>query len=391
MIRVLHVDDDPDELYLVRTSLERLSNDLKIEWAEDAAQALEIARSGNCDCVLSDYKLPGMDGMKLLEALREQGNETPFIFLTGQGSEEVAAKALRSGADDYYTKKGDFAHYERLLNSIQRVVDASKMRQEKNLAEEALKRSRFSLATAERLARIGHLEWDIERDELRWSEGADQLLGRLPKEEVNSIGKCLALIHPEDRVHFETILRGTLQEKSSFCVELRICLPDGEERMIHAAGEVVVCEEGRPIKLIGTVCDITDIKQTRIALEASEERLTAILKIAAIVIISFDEERRITLFNKAAEEFFGYGADEVLGEPLDMLLPRNFCRNPEGYIRRFAASPDSTRFMGDRAGIEGCLRDGGRFLVEASISKVEVGGRYIFTVIMRDLNRTDCN
>lgn len=141
MIKILHVDDNPDHLELIKKRLQSLSDDLQIEWAESADQAIESLGRGEFDCILCDYQMPQKDGLQLLQSLRKSGNRDPVIFLTGQGNEEIAAKALRSGADDYYTKDLSFAHYERLVNRIHKVVEASKERLKKEQAEIALRES----------------------------------------------------------------------------------------------------------------------------------------------------------------------------------------------------------------------------------------------------------
>jgi len=139
VIRILHVDDDSSDHELLRWNLQKLDKDLLIEWAGSARSALEMLSSREYDCVLSDYQMPGMDGLELLETLRGENNDTPLILLTGQGNEDVAAKALRDGADDYFTKETGFAHYDRLMHSIRKAVRAREDREERRRAEERVK------------------------------------------------------------------------------------------------------------------------------------------------------------------------------------------------------------------------------------------------------------
>ena len=124
MPRILHVDDENAEHLLLKVNLKRHLANLEIEWEKTPRSLLETDTELDYDCILCDFQMPGMDGLELLKALRERGSESPFIFLTGQGNEKVAAEALRSGADDYFTKDVGFAHYERLANSIERVIES---------------------------------------------------------------------------------------------------------------------------------------------------------------------------------------------------------------------------------------------------------------------------
>jgi CheY-like chemotaxis protein len=124
MIRLLHVDDSRDDLEITKFNLQKLDDTLSIEFALSAEQALEKMREGKFDCVISDHQMPKMKGTQFLKTIRERGNETPFILLTGQGSDEVAREALEIGADDYFPKGEGLVHYLRLVTSIKRIVEA---------------------------------------------------------------------------------------------------------------------------------------------------------------------------------------------------------------------------------------------------------------------------
>ena len=135
MIKILHVDDNEDERYLASMQLRKIEKNVQIDWASSGREALKRIGSERFDCILCDFQMPGMDGLQVLHALRENEVEVPFIFLTGQGNEELAAEALRAGADDYFTKEIGFAHYDRLMNSILRVVESKSMREERKRSE----------------------------------------------------------------------------------------------------------------------------------------------------------------------------------------------------------------------------------------------------------------
>jgi len=120
-------------------------------------------------------------------------------------------------------------------------------------------------------------------------------------------------------------------------------------------------------------------------LRASEARLAGILDIADDAIISVDGQQRITLFNRGAERIFGYDADEVLGESLDLLLPARFSAVHSAHLAEFAGSAETARQMGRRREIFGLRKDRSEFPAEASISKLELEGEKIYTVILRDI------
>jgi PAS domain S-box-containing protein len=117
----------------------------------------------------------------------------------------------------------------------------------------------------------------------------------------------------------------------------------------------------------------------------SQTRFEGILSIADDAIISIDSNQKITLFNQGAEKMFGYSAAEVLGKPLDILLPQRFANVHRHHVDDFGHAPSLARRMGERQEIFGCKKDGTEFPSEASISKLDVNGECIYTVILRDI------
>src|SRR3990172_8654971 len=141
----------------------------------------------------------------------------------------------------------------------------------------------------------------------------------------------------------------------------------------------VLIAEARNVRL-----DLAENARAHEALLASEARVAGLVSIAADAIVSVDEAHRITLFNRGAEEIFGYSAREVLGRPLAELLPGRFRATHDQHLDVFAAAPEMARRMGERAAIAGLRKDGTEFPAEASILKQRVDGRPSFTVVLRD-------
>jgi PAS domain S-box-containing protein len=151
-----------------------------------------------------------------------------------------------------------------------------------------------------------------------------------------------------------------------------------------------VGEDGEIELVIGTGLDLRAQLQLEAAvdaLSASEARYSGIVSIAADAIISVDESQHITLFNGGAEEIFGWTAEEVVGKPLDLLIPERFRHaHRETHVPSFAASPVPARRMGERREIFGLRSNGEEFPAEASISKLIVGGKRVHTVVLRDVS-----
>ncbi len=146
---------------------------------------------------------------------------------------------------------------------------------ERQRAEEALRRSETSLAEAQRMARIGNWEWDLVTDELSWSDEVYRIYGYEPKEFVPTLDKLLEIVHPEDRDLLREAIDGALYEDRPYDFDHRIVLPDGEVRVIHRQAKVFFDEEGKPLRMVGTVQDVTEREQAEKELQEAKEAAEA--------------------------------------------------------------------------------------------------------------------
>lgn len=142
----------------------------------------------------------------------------------------------------------------------------------------------------------------------------------------------------------------------------------------------------RPRHLLTAIVDLTELKATQSALSGSEQRLAGIVRSAMDAIITVDESQRIVMFNHAAENMFGCSAHEALGCPIGRFIPDRFRAAHEKHIRRFDQTGETNRAMGKLGAISGLRCNGEEFPIEASISQIEVEGRKLFTVILRDIS-----
>ena len=113
--------------------------------------------------------------------------------------------------------------------------------------------------------------------------------------------------------------------------------------------------------------------------------LADIVAIAADAIICLDENQRITLFNEGAEQIFGWKADEIIGQPLDRLLPERSRGQHRKHVDGFRDAPETSRRMGHRQEISGVRKNGEEFPAEAAIAKVLMGNQVVFSVVLRDI------
>lgn len=127
-IRVLHIDDEDEQLQFTKQILESLDHCMKVESVNSYEDALERVMKGRYDCIVSDYQMPTVDGIELARRIKNLLG-IPFIIYTGRGSEEVARKAFEAKADDYVQKEIEPAHYIVLARRIRHAVERSRMKE----------------------------------------------------------------------------------------------------------------------------------------------------------------------------------------------------------------------------------------------------------------------
>lgn len=130
---------------------------------------------------------------------------------------------------------------------------------------------------------------------------------------------------------------------------------------------------------------IAERRRAEEALAASQARFAGILELSAESVISMDQSSHITLFNQGAEATFGYTAKEVLGQPIDLLIPRRFREAHAKHVAEFARSGRQNLLLSQRRTVSGLRKDGSEFPMAASVSQMDLAGEKIFTIICSDV------
>jgi PAS domain S-box-containing protein len=122
------------------------------------------------------------------------------------------------------------------------------------------------------------------------------------------------------------------------------------------------------------------------ALKASEARLAGMIEMTPEAVVATDERLDIVLFNRSAEEIFGYGAEEIIGRSLGVLIPEPLRQNHFLRLETGARAPEDSHGMRAQIEFTGLRRDGSAFPAEASVSRSECGGEAIFSVLLHDIS-----
>ena len=134
---ILAVDDEPNMRRLLEISLRQAG--YKPLLANDGVSALEIIKAHHVDLVVSDFHMPGMNGLELLKAIRQQSDALPLIMVTAQGEVKIAVEAMKLGASDYILRPFDLETLEiaiaKVLSNTRLQLENTYLREEKQPAD----------------------------------------------------------------------------------------------------------------------------------------------------------------------------------------------------------------------------------------------------------------
>ena len=248
---VLIVDDDPSVRLLLSEALQPAG--FRVIEAEDGEQALALLADFAPDLIMMDVMMPGMDGFAVCACIREmpERSETPIVMVTGNKDLASIQRAYDLGITDFITKPIQWGLIAYRVSFI--------MRANQGFAD--LKKSESRLVHAQRIAGIGSWEWELESDTIWFSEQALQIFHMDPRAYESSYLAFVASIHPADRDKVETAVTDAI-EQTGFCsIDHQLFLADGKVSYVHTEAEVVRSGSGRPVRLEGTVQDITERKK----------------------------------------------------------------------------------------------------------------------------------
>ncbi|MFA6362054.1 PAS domain S-box protein [Methanoregula sp.] len=306
MIRALYVDDEPALLEIGKLFLER-SHDIAIETDLSANDALDKARTGRYDAIISDYQMPEMNGISLLRHIRsDYRQKTPFILFTGRGREEVVIDALNNGADYYLQKGGDpKAQFAELRNMLIQAVQRRKIEDELKKSDE-----RYRDVVENQSEAICRFKPDGTHV---FANAAYCTLVGKKKEEV--IGKkFIPNISTEDLAVTKNYLQSLTPDNPNGCMTQRITMADGSTRWVRCNDRAIFDDKGKVIEYQSVARDVTEQKKAEDALLDSQRILQYIIDFMPDAMYAIDAAGKVIVWNKAAEVMTGVSPGDMIGK-----------------------------------------------------------------------------
>ena len=164
-------------------------------------------------------------------------------------------------------------------------------------AETRLALSDARLTEAQRLAHVGSWDWDVERNRVTWSDEMYRIYALDPEHFDGTFEAYLRIVHPDDRATTKNVISDAYRQAHAFSYEHRIVRADGDVRMLHTRGDVVLDKSGRRSRLVGSCWDVTEQWRAKGELERSISVFRATLESTAEGILVVDRHGKFTAYN----------------------------------------------------------------------------------------------
>ncbi len=313
MSKILVVEDHAESRYMLEQLL-RSRGHLVIA-AENGVDALQLARRDSPDLIVSDIMMPLMNGFRLCREIKNDAllRNIPFIFYTATFVDESDKMlALSLGASRFIIKPTEGEQFIGILDEVLKeyregvlsvpegpveagdtLLDMYDNSISRKLAEtveklkeerKALIKSEKRLKEAQELAHIGHWELDLKTNSLEWSDELYRILGFKPQafDASYKVFVEMAMVHPEDRAHVMKMHRDSLSRTSPYDMEYRLLLKDGTVKFVNEKFQALYDDDGRPVRSMGTVQDITERKQAEKEHQKLQNQLSQAQKLESI-------------------------------------------------------------------------------------------------------------
>lgn len=213
---------------------------------------------------------------------------------------------------------------EIIINSLERVQAMSR-----------LQRSEASLAAAQYIAHLGNWEWNIATNELYWSAEVYRIFGLTAHNDAISYATFLQAIHADDRHDVTDAINRALAGEQDYELDHRIIEPDGTQKIVHEIGQILANEGGEPVRMIGTVQDVTPLRQAEQEMKRLNRALRTLSKCNTTLVHARDEQTLMDDICRILIDIGGYmfaWVGYAQSDATQSIRPVAFCGSEHGFL-----------------------------------------------------------
>jgi PAS domain S-box-containing protein len=366
-LHVLILEDLPADALLMVHELRQAGFDPVWQRVETEADYVAHLQAG-LDVILADYRLPQFNALRALQLLQECGGDTPFLIVSATIGEDLAVAAMKQGAADYLLKD----RLSRLGPAVARALQEVAERRARQQAEADLRASEARFRMMAEAAPV--LLWMAGEDMgcTYFNQGWLAFTGRTMEQELGY--GWADNVHPEDAERYLALYTTAFTARQPFEMEYRLRRADGVYRWVLNRGVPLETAASHFVGYIGSAIDIT--------IREAEEHFRLVVEAAPSALLMVDEHGVMTLVNSQTEQLFGYSRAELLGQPVEMLVPERFWALHPRHREGFFQTP-TTRAMGAGRDLFGLCKDGREVPIEIGLNplRTEEGPLVLASII----------
>ncbi len=334
--KILTVDDSPTFLHELAEELQKEGYD--VIPAKSGKEALELLEVQPVDCILLDLLMPELSGQETCQIIKTipDRQNVPVLILTAVEDTKSMVDVINAGADDYVSKSGDFEVLKARVRAqlrkkqfddeyraiseklLQKEVEAARAKAAQEIAEartafEPLLRNEAWLNEVVRIAHLGAWDWNLSDDAQTWSDEEFRILGLAPGSLQPKYDTFLQAFHPEDRERVKQVALDAFAGERRYQIDCRVVKPDREVRHVVCQGEICRDELGKPVRVIGTMLDISERKQAEEQLREASLYARSLIEASLDPLVMISREGKITDVNRGTEQVTGVARDRLIG------------------------------------------------------------------------------